>query len=81
MPELLNRHSIPGEGGDGCQTAKGSVIKTHLKNNGVGGGREGWEGGDICMPMADSCWCMAETSTKLESNYPSIKNKLKYINK
>ena len=41
MPELLNRHSIPGEGGDGCQTAKGSVMKTHLKNNGVGGGREG----------------------------------------
>ena len=40
-------------------------------------GRE-WEvqeGGDICIPTADSYWCMAETSTILESKYPSIKNK------
>ena len=33
MSEPLNRHSITGEGGDGCQTAKGSVRKTRLKNN------------------------------------------------
>ena len=26
----------------------------------VGGGREVLEGGDICIPMADSCWCMTE---------------------
>ena len=32
MSEPLNRHSVTGE--DGCQTAKGSVIKTRLKNNG-----------------------------------------------
>ena len=32
--------------------------------DGVGGGREVHEGGDICIPMADS-WCMAETSTIL----------------
>ena len=30
----------------------------------------GWEGGlrereDICIPMADSHWCMAETNTML----------------
>ena len=25
-----------------------------------------WDkGGDICMPMADSCWCMAETIATL----------------
>ena len=24
------------------------------------GGR--WEGGDICVPMPDLCWCMAETN-------------------
>ena len=39
-----------------------------------GGGREVQEGGNICVPMTDSCWCMAETSTILLSNYPSGKN-------
>ena len=29
----------------------------------MGSGREGQEGGDICIPMADSCWYMAETNT------------------
>ena len=38
----------------------------------VGGGREVHEGGDICIPMADS-WCMAETNTILQRNYPLIK--------
>ena len=28
--------------------------------DGMGGGREVPEGGDICLPMNDSCWCMAE---------------------
>ena len=28
----------------------------------VGGGREVQEGGDICMPMADSCSYMAEVN-------------------
>ena len=28
----------------------------------VGGGREVQEGGDICIPMADWCWYMAETN-------------------
>ena len=32
-------------------------------------------GGDKCIPMADSCWCLAETKTTLQSNIPSIKNK------
>ena len=27
-----------------------------------GGGKEVQEGGDICVPMADSCWCLAETN-------------------
>ena len=31
----------------------------------VGGGREVQEGGDICILMADSCWCMAEINTIL----------------
>ena len=33
--------------------------------DGVGGGRGDREGGDICIPMTDSCWCMAETKTIL----------------
>ena len=33
------------------------------------------EGGDICIPMADSCGCVAETNTILESSYTPIKNK------
>ena len=41
----------------------------------VGIGREVQEGGDICVPMADSCWYMAETNMILQSNYPPIKNK------
>ena len=32
---------------------------------GVGGGREVQERGDIRIPMANSCWCMAETNTIL----------------
>ena len=41
----------------------------------------GWEqaqeGGDICVLIADSCCCTAETNTTLKSNYPLIKNKIK----
>ena len=29
------------------------------------GEREGQEGGDMCIPMADLCCCMAETNTVL----------------
>ena len=45
----------------------------------VGGEKELQQEGDIGIPMytADSCWCLAETNTILQSNYPSIKNKLK----
>ena len=38
-----------------------------------------WEVGGrrhmYCIPMVDSCGCMAETNTTLLSNYPLIKNK------
>ena len=52
--------------------------------NGMGDGREVPEEGDICIPMADSCWCMAETNTILQRNYPLIKTlkhgkKINYI--
>ena len=33
--------------------------------DGVGGGREVQEGGDVCIPMTDSCGCMAETDAIL----------------
>ena len=31
--------------------------------DGVGDGREAQEGGDIAVPVANSCCCMAETKT------------------
>ena len=33
--------------------------------DGVGDGRKDYEGGDVCIPMADSRGCMAETNTLL----------------
>ena len=48
-------------------------------------GRGVQEGKDPCMPIADSCWCMAEAITILQSNYPPIninkhiKNKHKLV--
>ena len=44
---------------------------------GSGDGREAQEGGDVCRLMADSWWCVAETNTTLESNYPPIEKKKK----
>ena len=42
------------------------VLCDNLKGwNGEGGGREGQEGGDTCIPMANSSQCMAETITIL----------------
>ena len=32
------------------------------KRGGMGGQ---WEGGDVCILTANSCWCMAETNTVL----------------
>ena len=45
-------------------------LKPGLSDNleewdGMGGDREGQEGGDICIPMANSCCYMAETNTVL----------------
>ena len=31
--------------------------------DGVGEGKEVQEGGNMCILMADSCWCTAETNT------------------
>ena len=45
-------------------------LKPGLCNNlkgwdGMGDGREVQEGGDICILITGSCWCMAETNTIL----------------
>ena len=42
-------------------------LKHRLRNNleeqdGEGDGREVQEGGDMCVPMADSCWYLAENN-------------------
>ena len=41
------------------------VFYDNLEGQGVEGGREFQEGGDICIPVADSCRWLAETSTIL----------------
>ena len=38
-----------------------------------GDGREVQEGGDTCIPMADSCCGLTENNKILYSNYPSFK--------
>ena len=43
--------------------------------DGMGGRTEVQEGADMCLPLTDSCWCMVETGTTLESIYSPIKNK------
>ena len=40
---------------------------------GKGDGREVLEGGDIGVPMLNSCWCMIDNHKILKSNYPLIK--------
>ena len=67
------------------QTASGDLLYDAgsstpvLSDNLEGWGGWGWggglEGGDMCVPMADSCWCVAETNTILRSNHPPVKNK------
>ena len=37
------------------------------------GGREAQEGGDICILIADSCVCTAETDTTFLNNFTPIK--------
>ena len=44
---------------------RGNPLKNLEGWDGVGGGREVQEGGDIGMPMAESCGCLAETNTIL----------------
>ena len=46
-------------------TASFQCAGLKIKQEGIGGGREVQEGGDICIPMADWCWCMAEANTIL----------------
>ena len=45
-------------------------LKERLCNNlegwgGEGDGREAQKGGDICLPMADSCWGLTENNRSL----------------
>ena len=52
------------------------VLSDNLEGwDGVMGGREVQEGGDICILMADSSGYMAKNNITLYSNYPPIKNK------
>jgi len=44
---------------------QGAEIGALQQPRGVGGGSEVQEGKDICIPVADSCYWMAETNTVL----------------
>ena len=48
-----------------CRELKPGALWQPGGVDGVGGGREVPEGGDIWIPVADSCCCMAETNTIL----------------
>ena len=45
-----------------CRELKSGALRQPV---GVGAGRELQEGGDICIPTTDACWCLAETNTLL----------------
>ena len=47
------------------QGTQPGALWQHRGWNGVGGGKEVQEGGDIYILMPDSCWYMAETNTTL----------------
>ena len=51
-----------------------SSLMTQRDRKGYEVGGKVQEGRDICIPMANSLGCMAETKSTLLSNYPSIKN-------
>ena len=65
----------------------GSCCITQGAQPGVLWHLEGWDGAEgegelqegkhVCILMADSRFCVAETNTTLESNYPPVKNELK----
>ena len=38
-----------------------------------GGGRGVWDWGDTCIPMADSCQCMAKTTMYGKNHYNMVK--------
>ena len=40
--------------------------------DGVGGGKKVQEGGRICIPMAGSCRCVAETNPQRVKNLPAM---------
>ena len=56
-----NRHLV-----GSCCLTEGAQPGALWQARGVGwGGREVQEGGNICMPVADPHWCMAETNAAL----------------
>ena len=59
-----------------CCTAQETQSGALYQPRGVDGesdGRAFQKEGDICIPMADSCWGLTENNEVLSSNYHSIK--------
>ena len=57
----------------GCS---GPVHWDYHEGRDVQGGGKGFRTGNTCTPMADSCECMAKTTTMLQSNLPLTKVRL-----
>ena len=57
-----------------CRELKSSAVWQPKGVGWVWGGREVQEGGDIHIPVTDSCWYMAETNTILQNNYSPNKH-------
>ena len=53
-----------------CKELKRSALRPPRR---LGYGREVQERWDICIPTADSCWCMVESNTILWNNYTPIR--------
>ena len=52
-----------------CSVTQGTQTGALQQAEGWGGegdGREVWEGGDMGVPMADSCWCMTKPQNSVE---------------
>ena len=58
----------------GCfKTSKIKQVVLWLPREVGWGGRAIQEKGDVCMPMTDSCWCMAEKKEHCKAIIPQLK--------
>ena len=62
-----------------CRMAQVAQIECPVTTRGMGWSGK-WEGGGTCIPVAGSCWFMAEKNMMLLSNNLTVKNKKTKMN-